>query len=109
MVRGAMRGSRYPHGGVPLRPRAFALALALTALVAALLAGCGGGNEEDAKALLKRGFNESIPSANVTIDISAKVDGVPQLNQPVRVKLGGPYQSNGKGKLPSFNWDVTVS
>jgi hypothetical protein len=85
------------------------LALAVVALAAGLLAGCGGGSEEDAKALLKRGFNESIESANVTIDISAKVDGVPQLNQPVRVKLGGPYQSNGKTKLPSLNWDVSVS
>jgi hypothetical protein len=85
------------------------MALALLALAAGLLAGCGGGSEEDAKALLKRGFNESIPSANVTIDVSAKVDGVPQLNQPVRVKLGGPYQSNGKNKLPSLNWDVSVS
>jgi hypothetical protein len=85
------------------------MALALLALVAGLLAGCGGGSEEDAKALLKKGFNSSIPSANVTIDISAKVDGVPQLNQPIRVKLGGPYQSNGNAKLPSLNWDVSVS
>lgn len=85
------------------------LVLALLALVAGLVAGCGGGSEEDAKALLKRGFKESIPSANVTIDLSAKVDGVPQLNQPVRFKLGGPYKSNGPKQLPSLNWDVSVS
>jgi hypothetical protein len=85
------------------------MALALLALAAALVAGCGGGSEEDARALLKRGFNGSIPSANVTIDLSAKVDGVPQLTQPVRFKLGGPYKSNGTGKLPSLNWDVSVS
>lgn len=85
------------------------MALALLALAAGLLAGCGGGSEEDAKALLKKGFNEPIPSANVTIDISAKVDGVPQLEQPVRFKLGGPYKNNGTGKLPSLNWDVSVS
>jgi hypothetical protein len=83
--------------------------LALLALAAGLLAGCGGGSEEDARALLKRSFKESIPSANVTIDVAAKVDGVPQLNQPVRFKLGGPYKSNGTGKLPSLNWDVSVS
>jgi hypothetical protein len=85
------------------------LALAVLALVVGLVAGCGGGSEGDAKALLKRGFNGSIPSANVTVDISAKVDGVPQLTQPVRLKLGGPYKSNGPKTLPSLNWDVSVS
>ena len=84
------------------------LALLLTAL-GALIAGCGGGSEKDAKAELQRGFNSSITSANVTVDITAQINGVPQLQQPIRVKLGGPYQSNGKGKLPSLNWDVSVS
>lgn len=83
-----------------------ALALALVALVAA---GCGGGSESDAKALLRRAFGESIPSANVTLDISAQVDGVPQLSQPLRIKLGGPYKSNGRGTIPSINWDVSIS
>ena len=85
------------------------LVLALAALVAAVLAGCGGGSSDDAKSLLKRGFNGSIPSANVTVDISAKIDGVPQLSQPIRLKLGGPYKGNGRGTLPSLNWDVSVS
>lgn len=74
-----------------------------------MLTGCGGGGEKDAKALLKRAFSESIPSANVTIDFSAKVEGVPQLSQPIRLKLGGPYKSNGRGRLPSLNWDISVS
>ncbi|MEA2273743.1 MAG: hypothetical protein QOI98_2451, partial [Solirubrobacteraceae bacterium] len=43
------------------------------------------------------------------IDVSAKIDGVPQLTQPVRFKLGGPYKSNGPKTLPSLNWDVSVS
>src|SRR5204862_5650976 len=54
-------------------------------------------------------FSESITSANVTDDISAKIDGVPQLSQPVRLKLGGPFKSNGPKTLPSLNWDVSVS
>jgi hypothetical protein len=91
------------------RRRLLALALIAAALVAALVAGCGGGSEEDAKALLKRGFSSSIPSANVTMEISAKVEGVPQLSQPIRAKLGGPYKSNGPKTFPSLNWDVSIS
>jgi hypothetical protein len=91
------------------RRRLLALALIAVALVAALLAGCGGGSEGDAKALLRRGFSSSIPSANVTMEISAKVDGVPQLTQPIRAKLGGPYKTNGPRTLPSLNWDVSIS
>jgi hypothetical protein len=79
------------------------------ALLGVAVAGCGGGSEGDAKALLKRAFSESISSANVTIDVSAKIDGVPQLSQPVRLKLGGPYKTNGPKTLPSLNWDVSVS
>jgi hypothetical protein len=91
------------------RHRLLSIAVLLAALIGVAVAGCGGGSEKDAKALLKRAFSESIPSANVTIDISAKIDGVPQLSQPVRLKLGGPYKSNGRGTLPSLNWDVSVS
>ncbi|MEA2387795.1 MAG: hypothetical protein QOG41_568 [Thermoleophilaceae bacterium] len=94
---------------MPVRHRLLALALIAAALVTALVAGCGGGSEGDAKALLKRGFAASIPSANVTIDLSAKIDGVPQLSQPIRAKLGGPYKSNGPKTIPSLNWDVSIS
>jgi hypothetical protein len=37
------------------------------------------------------------------------VKGVAQLSQPVSLKVAGPYQSNGKGKLPDFNWQVSLS
>jgi hypothetical protein len=95
---------------LPLRHRFLALPLlVVAALAAGLVAGCGGGSEKDAKATLKRAFGESIPSANVTVDISAKVDGVPQLSQPIRVKLGGPFKSNGPKTIPSLNWDVSIS
>jgi len=94
---------------VQVRRRISCLALLGVLLVGALLAGCGGGSDKDAKALLKRGFSESIPSANVSIDVSVSVQGVPQLSQPVRIKLGGPFKSNGRGKLPSLQWDLNFS
>jgi hypothetical protein len=92
-----------------VRHRLLTLAVLATALAALVAAGCGGGGEKDAKSLLKRAFSESIPSANVTIDLSAKVDGVPQLSEPIRLKLGGPFKSNGPRTLPSLNWDISVS
>jgi hypothetical protein len=97
------------HLTVPVRYRSLPPAIAAAAVAIAALAGCGGSSGKDAQALLRRGFAASIPSANVTVDLSAKVDGVPQLSQPIRVKLGGPYRSNGSGKLPSLNWDISLS
>jgi hypothetical protein len=94
---------------VQVRQRLLTLAVIAAALAGVVLAGCGGGSDKDAKALLKRGFSESIPSANVSVDVSVKVDGVPQLSQPIRIKLGGPFKSNGPRKLPSLQWDVSFS
>jgi hypothetical protein len=91
------------------RTRLLTLAVIAAALVGIVLAGCGGGSDKDAKALLKRGFSESITSANASIDISVKVDGVPALSQPIRIKIGGPFKSNGPKKLPSLQWDVSFS
>jgi hypothetical protein len=88
------------------------LLLVVSVLSVALVAGCGdsgGGSSEDARALIDKAFSSSIPSADMTLNIKATVNGVPQLEQPVSLKVAGPYQSNGKGKLPSFNWQVSVS
>jgi hypothetical protein len=94
------------------RPRR-ALTLSLLGVVALLgLVGCGGGgggSSEDARALIDRAFKNSIKSADMTLTIEAKVDGVAQLEQPISLKVAGPYQSNGDGKLPSFDWEVSVS
>jgi hypothetical protein len=88
-----------------------ALIFALLA-VAALIAGCGGGgggSSADARALIDKAFKTSIPSADMTLNITAEVRGVAQLQQPVSLKVAGPYQSNGGKKLPDFNWQVSVS
>jgi hypothetical protein len=98
---------------VPVKSRSTTVRLFLLALAAAAVAvgfaGCGGNSGKDAKALLNRAFNQSINSANVTIDLGATVDGVPSLTQPIRIKLGGPYKTNGSRKLPSLSWDVSVA
>jgi hypothetical protein len=88
------------------------LLLVVSILSLVLVAGCGGGgggSSEDARALIDKAFSSSIPSADMTLNIQAKVNGVAQLEQPISLKVAGPYQSNGQGKLPSFNWQVSVS
>jgi hypothetical protein len=91
------------------RPLRAVFSLSALALVAALLAACGGGSSDDAKTTIDDAFSHSIKSANVTLQLTAKVNGVAQLQQPVSLKLSGPFQSNGKGKLPSLNWQVAAS
>jgi hypothetical protein len=87
-----------------------ALSLAVLALVAGLIAACGGGGGSDnAKSTIDDAFSHSIKSANVTLQFSAKINGVQQLQQPVSLKLAGPFQSNGKSKLPSLNWQASFS
>lgn len=94
------------------KPRLRALLMLLAAAAAALVvAACGGSddkNDEDAQALLEQAFKKPIKSADMTLDMSFKADGVEQLKDPVRVKLSGPFQSNGEGKVPILDFDLSV-
>ena len=96
---------RTPH----LKPLRAVLAAALLAAAAVVIAACGGGSSQDAKQTIDDAFSHPIKSANVTLNLNAKVNGVQQLQQPISVKLSGPYQSNGRGKLPSLNWQASFS
>ncbi len=91
------------------RTQALLLALAAAVSLAFVLPGCGGGDSKEAKQILRRGFATSIPSANISIDFTGKLDGIPQLTRPVRVHLAGPYRNNGQKTIPSLSWDVSIS
>jgi hypothetical protein len=87
------------------------LLVAFASVAVVALSACGGGSSDsgDAKKTLTDAFKNPIKSANVSLDISAKIDGVAQLSQPISIKLSGPFESQGKGKVPKLDWDINVS
>ena len=98
------------QGDSIVRIRTRLAGLALIVLAAVALAACGSSDSSgDAKALLSDGFSNSIPKATISLDLSASVQGVPGLTQPVSLKINGPYESRGKNKVPKFDLDVALS
>jgi len=90
----------------PLRAVFLISAVALVALIA----GCGGGgSSEDATKTIDKAFSTPIQKAKIALSLEANVDGLAQLQGPITAKLAGPFQSNGKGKLPSLDWDASFS
>lgn len=86
------------------------LTIIATLAVAAVAAGCGGddGGGSDAEALLEKAFAKEVKSADLKIDVGAELEGVEQLDGPLSLRIEGPYESQGKNKLPLFDWDFGV-
>src|SRR4051794_36649220 len=84
------------------------LLIALAGL-AAVLTACGGSSPADVKDTLDQAFSTPVKSANVNLDVSLKLDGVKQLNGPVKLSLQGPYESGGGQTIPKADWDISAS
>ena len=87
--------------------RAFSL-LALTAL-AAVLAACGSGTSSNVTDTLDKAFSTPIKSARINLDVTLKLDGIKQLNGPVKLSVQGPYESGGSQTIPKVDWDIAAS
>ena len=85
--------------------------LALALLLLTALAGCGGSEHArvDPELMLDQATAEGISNASVEIDASLRVLGVDRLSQPLRLRLDGPYLSNGTERIPSFDWRLSAS
>jgi hypothetical protein len=84
----------------------------LLGVLALTVSACGGG--ESVQTLIDKTFSapdkeKQIRSGRVALDLSVRVQGSPQLTQPIEVKLNGPFQSQGKGKLPKFDFGVSAN
>jgi hypothetical protein len=99
-----------------LRPR-FAV-LALVALLGmAVVTGCGGGSSGDAASsstdvnqLLKDTFSggKTINSGQLNLALRIDAQGTSSSNGPISVSLTGPFQGQGKGKLPKLDIEAKV-
>jgi hypothetical protein len=80
--------------------------LALAALL--LLGGCGSdsGDTGSAREVLKQATQHPAKSADMRLAMNLKLDGVPQLNGPIKATISGPTRSNGARKLPDFDWRI---
>jgi hypothetical protein len=99
-----------------LRPR-FAV-LALVALLGmAVVTGCGGGSSGEAASsstdvneLLKDTFSGDKAIESGKLDLALRIDstGTSNSNGPVTVAITGPFQSQGKGKLPKLDVEAKI-
>ena len=86
-----------------------AVVAAVVALVVVLAILVFGGSEDEARRLLDRAFGEPIGSADVALDASVQVNGVRQLEQPIRLQVRGPYQSGQNRRIPSADFQINFS
>jgi hypothetical protein len=97
------------------RPIRLLVALLTLVLTATGIAACGGGGNAsssgDASALLKDTFgaNHPIKSGKLDLALDLDVKGLPRLSQPIAIRLNGPFQSNGPGKLPNFAFALDLA
>jgi len=97
---------------MPMRQRPILLIL-LAALALGLLAGCGGGDDKgseadsstDASQLLRETFTGKKEIKSGKLDIGADLASG---GQTFAMKLTGPFQSTGTGKVPQLDLDASL-
>ena len=96
----------------PLILRSFRVHAGLIALLLALgLGACGGGGGGSAESLLKQTFgpNHPVRSGSLGVQLNIDATGLQGLKGPVSLKLTGPFESQGKGKLPKFDFSLALN
>jgi hypothetical protein len=84
-------------------------ALLCLALAAAVLSACGSNDSQDVKATLNKAFSTPIKSARIDLEVTLNLDGVKQLNGPVKLSVQGPYETGGSQTIPKADWDIAAS
>src|SRR5436190_2601285 len=85
------------------------LLLASLTLIASLLAACGGKSSSDAKDTLNKAFSTPIKSARIDLELTLQLNGIKQLNGPVKLSVQGPYETGVSKTIPKADWDIAAS
>jgi hypothetical protein len=88
---------------------ALAAVAALLAMATALTA-CGGGSDksgEDPQTVIDEATLQGIDSGNLSLSLNAKATG--EEGGSIDVSLSGPFQGEGKGKLPQLDMSAQVN
>jgi len=85
----------------------------LVALLALVAVGCGGGDDEaststDVNQLLEDTFKGGKDVKSGKLDLKLDFEPEGGSGQPFSVRLTGPFQSQGEGKLPKFSLAATL-
>jgi hypothetical protein len=83
----------------------------LIAAAVVALAGCGGGNDEEAAGLLERGFSTDVRSGYATVDAELELEGIEGLEGPLRLRLDGAFELPGgePTEVPNLDMDFHLS
>jgi hypothetical protein len=83
----------------------------LAGVSALALAACGSSSHGSATSLLKETFggNHTVNSGNLNFSVTVDPTGSSTLTTPITLSFGGPFQSQGQGKLPKSNFNVSIS
>ena len=83
----------------------------LPVLAAIIVSGCGSSSSPDANGLLRQTFSGShtVNSGNLNFAITISPSGSKTLTSPITINFGGPFESQGKGKLPKSNFVISFT
>ena len=88
------------------------IALALLAVAGGGLIACGGDDDASSASvddLLTQTFTgkKDVKSGRLALNVDLNIQGSGEMDGPIKVTLGGPFQSQGEGKLPIFDIDLS--
>jgi hypothetical protein len=90
--------------------------LAAFLAIAITVAACGSssstsGSSGNARALLKQTFSQphKVTSGNLNFSLTLSPNGSRTLKAPLTLSFGGPFQSQGTGKLPESNFNISFN
>ena len=96
------------------RIRGFGLVALLAVALACSVGACASSSEAgsgDATKLLQHTFSgaHTVSSGNLRFTVTINPSGSSTVTQPVVLSISGPFQSQGKGKLPKSDLTITLS